>query len=85
MGGVTGRFVFMTLGKARCPVSRVSGSSDSRISGGVSGVDPCRLVLVSVQSSHKTGQDALSPRPRDLFSTEQGHAALDVSAERAFD
>jgi hypothetical protein len=36
---------------------------------------------MALQKSHKTGQDALSPKARDSVSTEQGHPALDLQAK----
>ena len=43
-----------------------------------------RVSLETVSKSHKTGQDALSPKPRDPLSTEQGHPALDLHAKVSF-
>jgi hypothetical protein len=40
--------------------------------------------LETVSKSHKTGQDALSPRPRERFLWEQGHPALDMHAKISF-
>jgi hypothetical protein len=40
--------------------------------------------METVSKSHQTEQDALSPRPRDPFSTEQGHPALDLHAKVSF-